>query len=74
MELFVTIGEIVTSDEEVTDVFENIITLTWLRLVHPNLPALVKQCYGTELRSQSLASLKPEISQALDSLLDEIHS
>jgi len=33
---------------------------------------LVKQRYGTELRSKSLASLKPEISQALDSLLEEI--
>lgn len=34
----------------------------------------VKQRYGTELRSKSLASLKPEISQALDSLLKEIHT
>ncbi len=31
-------------------------------------------CYGTELRSKILASLKPEISQALDSLLDEIQT
>ena len=32
------------------------------------------QRYGTELRSRSLASLKPEISQALDSLLEEIRT
>ena len=51
---------------------ENLVVLTWLRLVHPDLPSLVKQRYGTELRSKSLASLKPEISQALDSLLEEI--
>ena len=37
-------------------------------------PSLVKQRYGTELRSRTLASVKPEISQALDSLLDELHT
>ena len=36
---------------------ENVIIITWLRLVHPDLPALIKQRYGTELRSQTLASL-----------------
>jgi len=63
-------GEVPSSDEEMTPTLENMIVLTWLRLVDKNLPTLVKQRYGTELRS--LASLKPEISQALDSLLDEI--
>ena len=50
------------------------ITLTWLKLIHPELPKLVKQRYGTELRSRTLASIKPEISQALTSLLDEIRA
>ena len=67
-------GEIPTSDEEITPSLENMIVLTWLRLVNPDLPSLVKQRYGTELRSRSLASLKPEISQALDSLLEEIRT
>ena len=43
-------------------------------LLHPSLPRLVKQRYGTELRSRTLASVKPEISQALDSLLNELHT
>ena len=34
----------------------------------------MKQRYGTELRSRTLASVKPEISQALESLLNELHS
>ncbi|KAK3747364.1 hypothetical protein QZH41_005271 [Actinostola sp. cb2023] len=38
------------------------------------IPKLVKQHYGTELRSRTLASIKPEISQALSSLLDEIRA
>ena len=67
-------GENVTNDEELTPTLENVIVITWLRLVHHNLSALIKQRYGTELRSQTLASLKPEISQALESLLEEIQS
>ena len=47
---------------------------TLVRLVHSGLPRLIKQLYGTELRSRTLASMKPEISQALDSLLDELHT
>jgi len=65
-------GEVPGFDEEMSPTLENLVVLTWLRLVHPNLPSLAKQCYGTELRSKSLASLKPEIFQALDSLLEEI--
>ena len=67
-------GDRVTEDEELTPTLENFIVLHWLQLIHSELPRLVKQRYGTELRSRTLASLKPEISQALDSLLDEIHT
>ena len=67
-------GEAPSEDEDLTPSLENIIVLTWLRLIHKDLPSLVRQRYGTELRTQTLSSLKPEISQALDSLLDEIHS
>ena len=67
-------GELIAEDEELTPSLENVIVITWLRLVHPDLPKLVKQRYGTELRSRTLASIKPEISQALQSLLDEIRS
>ena len=67
-------GANVTADEEMSPTLENTVVLTWLKLIHTALPALVKQRYGTELRSKTLASLKPEISQALDSLLEEIRS
>ena len=60
------------ADETLSPTLENVVVLTWLRLLHPSLPKLVKQRYGTELRSRTLASLKPEISQALESLLDEL--
>ena len=61
-------------DEEITPMVENMIVLTWLRLVHPDLPGLIKQRYGTELRNSTLASIKPEISQAMGSLLESLNS
>ena len=67
-------GEHVTEDEELTPTLENFVVLTWLRLIHPSLPCLVKQHYSTELTSRILASIKPEISQALSSLLEEIRA
>ncbi len=67
-------GENILEDEELSPTIENLVVLTWLRLIHSDLPKLVKQRYGTELRSRTLASIKPEISQALCSLLDELQS
>lgn len=61
-------------DEELSLTLENLLILTWLRLIHPELPKLIKQRYGTELRARTLASIKPEISQALESLLEEIRT
>ena len=63
---------IVTNDEEITPTLENTIVLLWLERIHVSLPALVKQRYGAELRNKTLATIKPEISQALDSLLEEL--
>ena len=64
----------VTLDEEVSPSLENVIVLLWLERLHVQLPALVKQRYGAELRNKTLASIKPEISQALSSLLEELSS
>ena len=67
-------GLVPADDEELTPTLENMIVLTWLNLIHAALPKLVKQRYGTELRSRTLASIRPEISQALDSLLQELNA
>ena len=67
-------GEQVTADEDLSPSLENTIVVLWLQLIHPGLPLLVKQKYGSELHNKILASLKPEISQALSSLLDELRS
>ena len=65
-------GAQVTADEDLSPTLENTVVVLWLQLIHPGLPLLVKQKYGSELRNKTLASLKPEISQALGSLLDEL--
>ena len=44
-------GDLVTEDEGLTPTLEEFVVLTWLKLIHPELPKLVKQRYGTELRS-----------------------
>ena len=67
-------GEHVPEVEELAPTLENFAVLAWRRLIYPNLPRLVKQRYGTELGSRTLASIKPEISQALNSQLEEIHT
>ena len=58
-------------DEELSPSLDNLVVLFWLKLINTDLPKLVKQRYGTELRMRTLATIKPEISQALDSLTDE---
>ncbi len=67
-------GVAIDADEELTPRLENTILVLWFQLIHPGLPLLVKQKYGTELRNKVLASLKPEISSVLSSLLDELQS
>ena len=67
-------GVQVTANEDLSPTLENTVVVLWLQLIHPGLPLLVKQKYGSELCNKTLASLKPEISQALGSLLDELRS
>ena len=67
-------GDPVVADEDLSPSLENTMVFLWLQLIHPRLPLLVKQKYGSDLRNETLATLKPEISQALGSLLDELRS
>lgn len=63
-------GVPVEEDGELTATLEHFIVLTWFRLLHPDIPRLVKQRHGTELWSRILTSIKSEIFQALHSLLE----
>ena len=65
-------GEVTSEDEELTPTLENFIVLTWLNWFTLSYHAskLVKQRYGTELKSWTLASMKLKISQNLTSAND----
>ena len=65
--------EEVYDDEDMSPTLENLVVLLWLKLIHPDLPRLVKWQFGTELRRQTLASLRCEISQCLPSLLAKVN-
>ena len=67
-------GDDIEEFEDMSPTLENLIVLLWLHQIHHNLPNVVKQKYGADLRSQTLASLKPEISTALTSLIEEAKS
>ena len=57
-------------DEVITAMVDNLIVLTWLRLIHKDLPRFIKQKY--DLRTKTIFTIHPEISMSLDSLLDEL--
>ena len=40
-------GDVIDVDEEMSPSLENMVVLTWLRLINPALPKLIKQRYGT---------------------------
>lgn len=49
-------GEHYVKNEYMSPTLENFVVLYWLRLLHKDLPKLVKQRYSTELRSRTLSS------------------
>ena len=54
----------ITEDVKFSPTLEHLVVLTCLCLINANILKLVKQRYETQLRSRTLASLKPEIEQA----------
>ncbi len=60
-------------EEDVSPTLENLLVLLWLQLLHPDLPMLVKRQFNTELRRQTLASLRSEISECVPTLLMKLN-
>ena len=67
-------GAKITTKEEISPTLSNVMVTLWLNTINPALPALVKQKYNTELRRQTLISLREEISESIDSILSQIES
>ena len=63
---------VLASDEELSPTLHCSIILHWLQILHPGLRDLVTQRFGTELRGASYASIFPEISRSVDSLMKDL--
>ena len=50
----------------------NTVVVLWLHAVHPLLPSMVKQRFSTNLRSQTIFSIRDEISDSIPSLIQEL--
>ena len=67
------LGVEVIAQEKLSPTLLNLTVVHWLKCIHVGLPALVKQRYATELRNTTVASLRDEISESLDSLVAELN-
>ena len=59
-------------DEEMSPSLHNSIILQWLEILHPQLRDAVTTRFSTQLRNCTYASLFPEISRSVCSLLEEL--
>ena len=66
------LDQAVAIKETMSPTLLNTAVVFWLKIIHPQLPAVIKQKYTTELRNRTLATLREEISESLDSILLEI--
>ena len=57
--------------EDLTTTLENTIVFNWRQLLDSGLHQLVRLRCDIKLSNKTLASLKPEISQALSSLMED---
>ena len=65
-------GERFRQREEMTPTMLNIIVTLWLKIINPGLPAAIKQRYSTQLRDQTIVSIREEISESIDAILAEL--
>lgn len=59
-------------DEKISPSFLSVLVLQWLYVINKELPRAVTMKYATELRNQTIASLRSEISIALPGILNNI--
>ena len=65
-------GQTVTEAEVMSPTIERLAVLRWMELLHPKLPKLVQKTY--DLQRATLKDLQEQISDNIDSLLEEIRN
>lgn len=59
-------------DEKITPTLLNVLVTTWLNILNPGLPALVRLKFSTQLRTNTVYSIREEISDAVPTMLTEL--
>ncbi len=62
----------VTKDEVMSATTERLLVIRWLETIDPRLPNLIKRVFATELLSNSLKDIQPQIANAMESLLQQL--
>ena len=65
-------GVKIEHDEQLTPTLLNIIVTCWLNAINPALPSVVRQRFTTQLRSNTLYSIREEVSDSIPTLLLEL--
>ena len=67
-------GNRVAIQEVITPALENTIVVFWMMLIHPDLPDMVLERYGTEMEQKTVSSLRTHISSSIPSMLRALKS
>ena len=60
------------NDEILSPTLQNVTVVLWLRAIKSDLPLMIKQRFATQLRDNTLYSLRDDISESLPSVLAEM--
>lgn len=63
---------ILPESELLTPTLQNLSVVLWLHSIHPQMPSIVKHRYATQLRTNSIYSLRDDISGSVPLFLSEI--
>ena len=66
------LGNEIEADEVPTPTLHNVLVVLWLKTIHSDLPTMIKQRFTTQLKHNTLFSLRDEISEAIPSVLSEM--
>ena len=65
-------GVKIETNEVFTPTLLNVIVTCWLNAVNPALPSMVRQRFTTQLRSNTLYSIREEVSEAIPAMISEL--
>ena len=66
------LGITTATDEVPSPTLQNISVVLWLKAIHVDLPVMIKQKFATQLKSQTIFSIRDDISDALPAILAEM--